>query len=71
VSAYIATMTSIASLRKSYEHAEPNAEASEPNAKTLTTAGSNFRLSTRVGLIMGLGAQGIAWYTNHSRRKGQ
>ena len=43
----------------------------EPNAMTLATVGSNLRPSTRVGLIKGLDARGIVWYTNYESRKGQ
>ena len=82
---------SIADLRKSYERAELNEDASqadplrqfeqwldeaiaakvpEPNAMTLATVSSSLRPSTRVVLIKGLDARGIAWYTNYDSRKG-
>ena len=47
------------------------AEVPEPNAMTLATVGSDLRPSTRVVLIKGFDAGGIAWYTNYASRKGQ
>lgn len=43
----------------------------EPNAMTLATVGANGRPSTRVVLVKGVDARGIAWYTNFNSRKGQ
>ncbi len=48
-----------------------SAQVPEPNAMTLATVGSNLRPSTRVVLIKGFDARGIAWYTNYDSRKGQ
>jgi pyridoxamine 5'-phosphate oxidase len=82
----------LAALRKSYERAELNEDASEadplkqfelwlqqalaaqlpePNAMTLATVGPDQRPSTRVVLIKGFDARGIAWYTNYDSRKGR
>ena len=47
------------------------AQLPEPNAMTLATVGSSGRPSTRVVLIKGCDARGIAWYTNYESRKGQ
>jgi pyridoxine/pyridoxamine 5'-phosphate oxidase len=38
---------------------------------TLATVGADGRPSTRVVLIKGVDARGIAWYTNFHSRKGQ
>ncbi len=46
-------------------------ELPEPNAMTLATVGSNLRPSTRIVLIKGYDARGIAWYTNYDSRKGR
>ena len=46
-------------------------EVPEPNAMTLATVGSNLRPSTRIVLIKGYDARGIAWYTNYESRKGR
>ncbi len=43
----------------------------EPNAMTLATVGADGRPSTRVVLVKGVDARGIAWYTNFHSRKGQ
>ena len=43
----------------------------EPNAMTLATVGNDGRPSTRVVLVKGVDARGIAWYTNFNSRKGQ
>jgi pyridoxamine 5'-phosphate oxidase len=43
----------------------------EPNAMTLATVGEDGRPSTRVVLIKGVDARGIAWYTNYGSRKGR
>ena len=71
-----------AELNEGASHADPlkqfdqwlneaiSAKVPEPNAMTLATVGSNLRPSTRVVLIKGLDARGIAWYTNYASRKG-
>ena len=46
-------------------------EVPEPNAMTLATVGADGRPSTRVVLVKGVDARGIAWYTNFNSRKGQ
>ena len=46
-------------------------ELPEPTAMTLATVGSDLRPSTRVVLLKGVTAQGLAWYTNYKSRKGQ
>ncbi|MES2936599.1 MAG: pyridoxamine 5'-phosphate oxidase [Pseudomonadota bacterium] len=46
-------------------------EISEPNAMTLATVAGDLRPSTRIVLIKGYDARGIAWYTNYDSRKGQ
>jgi pyridoxamine 5'-phosphate oxidase len=38
---------------------------------TLATVGADGRPSTRVVLVKGVDARGIAWYTNFNSRKGQ
>jgi pyridoxamine 5'-phosphate oxidase len=43
----------------------------EPNAMTLATVGQDGRPSTRVVLIKGYDARGLAWYTNYDSRKGR
>ena len=43
----------------------------EPNAMTLATVGADGRPSTRVVLVKGVDARGVAWYTNFNSRKGQ
>ena len=43
----------------------------DPNAMTLATVGADGRPSTRVVLVKGVDARGIAWYTNFHSRKGQ
>jgi pyridoxamine 5'-phosphate oxidase len=43
----------------------------EPNAMTLATVGADGRPSTRVVLIKGYDARGLAWYTNYDSRKGR
>ena len=47
------------------------AQVPEPNAMTLATVGGNLRPSTRVVLVKGYDAGGIAFYTNYDSRKGQ
>ena len=47
------------------------AQVPEPNAMTLATVGSDLRPSTRIVLVKGYDARGIAWYTNYDSRKGQ
>ncbi len=47
------------------------AQVPEPNAMTLATVASDLRPSTRVVLVKGYDARGIAWYTNYESRKGQ
>jgi pyridoxamine 5'-phosphate oxidase len=47
------------------------AQVPEPNAMTLATVASNLRPSTRIVLVKGYDARGIAWYTNYDSRKGQ
>ena len=46
------------------------AKLPEPNAMTLATVGADGRPSTRVVLIKGCDARGLAWYTNYDSRKG-
>lgn len=48
-----------------------DAKLPEPNAMTLATVGTDGRPSTRIVLIKGVDARGIAWYTNYDSRKGQ
>ena len=48
-----------------------DAQLPEPNAMTLATVGPNGRPSTRIVLIKGFDARGVAWYTNYASRKGQ
>jgi pyridoxamine 5'-phosphate oxidase len=48
-----------------------SAQVPEPNAMTLATVGDGGRPSTRVVLIKGYDARGIAWYTNYDSRKGR
>ena len=48
-----------------------DAKLPEPNAMTLATVGANGRPSTRIVLIKGVDARGIAWYTNYESRKGR
>jgi pyridoxamine 5'-phosphate oxidase len=48
-----------------------DAKVPEPNAMTLATVGANGRPSTRIVLIKGFDARGIAWYTNYDSRKGR
>ncbi len=43
----------------------------EPNAMTLAPVGADGRPSTRVVLVKGVDARGVAWYTNFNSRKGQ
>ncbi len=52
-------------------HQAISAQLPEPNAMTLATVGPSGRPSTRVVLIKGCDARGIAWYTNYESRKGQ
>ena len=47
------------------------AKLPEPNAMTLATVGPDGRPSTRIVLIKGFDARGIAWYTNYESRKGR
>jgi pyridoxamine 5'-phosphate oxidase len=46
-------------------------EIPEPNAMTLATVSGDLRPSTRVVLVKGYDARGIAWYTNYESRKGR
>ncbi len=48
-----------------------DAKIPEPNAMTLATVGADGRPSTRVVLIKGLDARGLAWYSNFDSRKGR
>jgi pyridoxamine 5'-phosphate oxidase len=48
-----------------------DAKLPEPNAMTLATVGADGRPSTRVVLIKGVDARGVAWYTNYDSRKGR
>ena len=48
-----------------------DAKLPEPNAMTLATVGADGRPSTRVVLIKGVDARGVAWYTNYESRKGR
>ncbi|MEI6025559.1 MAG: pyridoxamine 5'-phosphate oxidase [Betaproteobacteria bacterium] len=48
-----------------------DAQLPEPNAMTLATVGADGRPSTRIVLIKGCDARGIAWYTNYNSRKGR
>jgi len=48
-----------------------DARLPEPNAMTLATVGEDGRPSTRIVLIKGCDARGIAWYTNYESRKGR
>jgi pyridoxamine 5'-phosphate oxidase len=48
-----------------------DARLPEPNAMTLATVGADGRPSTRIVLIKGCDARGIAWYTNYDSRKGR
>ena len=48
-----------------------DARLPEPNAMTLATVGADGRPSTRVVLIKGVDARGLAWYSNFNSRKGQ
>ena len=43
----------------------------EPSAMTLATVGADGRPSSRIVLIKGVDARGIAWYTNYESRKGR
>ncbi|MES2992520.1 MAG: pyridoxamine 5'-phosphate oxidase [Pseudomonadota bacterium] len=48
-----------------------DAKLPEPNAMTLATVGADGRPSSRIVLIKGVDARGIAWYTNYESRKGR
>jgi pyridoxamine 5'-phosphate oxidase len=48
-----------------------DAQVPEPNAMTLATVGADGRPSTRIVLIKGFDARGLAWYTNYDSRKGR
>jgi pyridoxamine 5'-phosphate oxidase len=48
-----------------------DARLPEPNAMTLATVGADGRPATRVVLVKGCDARGLAWYTNYNSRKGQ
>jgi pyridoxamine 5'-phosphate oxidase len=48
-----------------------DAKVPEPNAMTLATVGENGRPSSRIVLIKGVDARGLAWYTNYDSRKGR
>ncbi|KQW37580.1 pyridoxamine 5'-phosphate oxidase [Rhizobacter sp. Root404] len=52
-------------------HQAIEAKLPEPNAMTLATVGANGRPSSRIVLIKGVDARGIAWYTNYDSRKGR
>ena len=43
----------------------------EPTAMTLATVGAAGRPSTRVVLLKGVDARGLAWFTNYDSRKGR
>jgi pyridoxamine 5'-phosphate oxidase len=43
----------------------------EPTAMTLATVGADGRPSTRIVLLKGFDARGLAWYTNYESRKGR
>ncbi len=43
----------------------------EPTAMTLATVGADGRPSTRIVLLKGVDARGLAWYTNYESRKGR
>ncbi|UUX94591.1 pyridoxamine 5'-phosphate oxidase [Aquabacterium sp. J223] len=47
------------------------AELPEPNAMTLATVGEDGRPSSRIVLVKGVDARGLAWYTNYDSRKGR
>ena len=46
-------------------------ELPEPTAMTLATVGADGRPSTRVVLLKGCDARGLAWFTNYDSRKGR
>jgi pyridoxamine 5'-phosphate oxidase len=48
-----------------------SAQVPEPNAMTLATVGADGRPSTRIVLVKGIDARGLAWYTNYESRKGR
>lgn len=48
-----------------------SAQMAEPTAMTLATVGADGRPSTRVVLLKGCDARGLAWYTNYESRKGR
>jgi pyridoxamine 5'-phosphate oxidase len=48
-----------------------DAKLPEPNAMTLATVGADGRPSTRIVLVKGIDARGLAWYTNYRSRKGR
>jgi pyridoxamine 5'-phosphate oxidase len=52
-------------------HQAIEAKLPEPNAMTLATVGADGRPSSRIVLIKGVDARGIAWYTNYESRKGR
>jgi pyridoxamine 5'-phosphate oxidase len=47
------------------------AQVPEPNAMTLATVGGDLRPSTRIVLVKGYDARGLAFYTNYESRKGR
>ncbi|MES2187614.1 MAG: pyridoxamine 5'-phosphate oxidase [Pseudomonadota bacterium] len=47
------------------------AQLPEPNAMTLATVGGDLRPSTRIVLVKGYDARGLAFYTNYESRKGR
>ena len=48
-----------------------SSELTEPTAMTLATVGADGRPSTRVVLLKGCDARGLAWFTNYDSRKGR
>ncbi len=56
---------------ESWLHQAIDARVPEPNAMTLATVGPDGRPSTRIVLIKGLDARGLAWYSNYRSRKGR
>ncbi len=48
-----------------------SSELPEPTAMTLATVGADGRPSTRVVLLKGCDARGLAWFTNYDSRKGR
>ena len=48
-----------------------DSQVPEPNAMTLATVNAQGRPSTRIVLVKGFDARGLAWYTNYDSRKGR